>query len=63
MGELLRANNGKGEVFITWKGIDTKDGLLDLLHLVQGFIEQEKQRKAIYQTEKGEEIVVESIKV
>jgi len=63
MGELLWANNGKGEVFVTWKGIETKHELLDLLRLVEGFIEEEKQSKAVYQTEKGEETVVESIKI
>ena len=62
MSELLWANNGKGEVFVTWKGIEKKDELLDLLRLVEDFIEEEKERKAVYQTEKGEEIVVESLK-
>jgi len=63
MGEILWATNGEGEVFVTWKAIKEQDQLLELLRMIEDYIKEDKRCREIYQTQKGAEVSVESVKI
>ena len=61
--KILSVTNGKAEVIVTWSGIEQQDDVLDFLQLIARYIAEGQKFRTLYQSSKGGEVVVQSLKI